>query len=62
MTANYSLAERFAMTWERFTEMFRDEFIPVVERQSLAQEFLSLKEKTETVTDINRMFHQRDLF
>ena len=32
--------------------MFKDEFVPVVERERLAQEFLSLKEKTKTETEI----------
>ena len=43
MTTDYMLAEHAAMTWERFTVMFRDEFVPIVERERLDQEFLSLK-------------------
>ena len=33
-----------------------------MERERLAQEFLSLKQKTKTVTEISRMFHERELF
>ena len=33
-----------------------------MERERLAQEFLSLKQKTENVTEITRMFHERTLF
>ena len=35
---------------------------PPMEREILAQEFLSLKQKTESVTEIMRMFHKRVLF
>ena len=50
------------MTWEGFTKIFRDEFIPAVKQERLAQEFLSLKQKIETVTEITKMFHERTLF
>ena len=33
-----------------------------MEREHLAQEFLSLKQGTESVTVITRMFHERALF
>ena len=57
VTAHYSPAELSAVTWERFTTMFRDEYVPQVERERLAQEFLTLKQGTESVTAITRMFH-----
>ena len=50
------------MTWERFTEMSRDEFVPLVERDWLAQEFLSLMQKIDTVTEITRMLCERAMF
>ena len=62
MIANYMTIEHVTMTWERFTTMFRDEFVLAVERERLAQELLSLKHKIETVTEITMMFHERDLF
>lgn len=42
--------------------MFRDDFVPAVERERLAQEFLSLKHKTKMMIEITRMFHERTLF
>ena len=46
VTADYTLVEHPMMTWERLIVMFRDESIPVVKRERLAQWFLSLKQKT----------------
>ena len=43
VTAHLSSAEISAVTWERFTTMFRDEYVPPVERGQLAQEFLTLQ-------------------
>ncbi|XP_042757760.2 uncharacterized protein LOC122197614 isoform X2 [Lactuca sativa] len=62
VTTHYSSEELAAMTWERFTAMFRDEYVPPVERERLAQEFLTLKQGTESVTAITRMFHERAMF
>lgn len=62
VTTDYTLAEHSTVTWERFSEMFINEFVPVVEREMLAPEFLSLKKKTKTVTKITSMFHERALF
>lgn len=42
--------------------MFMDKFLPTLEQEILAHEFLSLKQKTEMVTNITRMFHERALF
>ena len=42
--------------------MFLDEYVPPVERDRLAQEFLTLKQGTESVTVITRMFHERAMF
>ena len=33
VTTEYSIAECSAVTWGKFTKMFRDEFVPVVERE-----------------------------
>lgn len=46
VTADFTSAELAAVTWERFTTMFKDEYVPPVERERLAQEFLSLKQGT----------------
>lgn len=50
------------MTSDRFDEMLHDEYVPLVEKERLSLEYLSLKQKTETVTMITRMFHERALF
>ena len=42
--------------------MFRDKYVPPVEKERLAQDFLSLKQGTESVTVITWMFHERALF
>ena len=42
--------------------MFHDEYVPIVERERLAHEYLSLKQTKELVTEINKMFHERSFF
>ena len=37
VTASYTSAELTAVTSERFTVMFRDEYVPLVKREWLAQ-------------------------
>ena len=60
--ANFTLEEISAVTWEKFTTMFRDEYVPPVERERLVQEFLTLKQGTDSVTVITRKFHERAMF
>ncbi|KAL7584909.1 uncharacterized protein LOC128127083 [Lactuca sativa] len=62
VTANFTLAETAAVTWEGFTTMFRDEYVPPVERERLVQEFLALKQGTDSVAAITRKFHERAMF
>ena len=62
VTVNFTQAEITAVTWERFTEMFRDEYVPPVERERLIQEFLTLKQGTDSVAVITRKFHERAMF
>ena len=53
------------MAWERFIEMFRDEFVPVVEREREIRwprtSCLSSR-RQKMVNEITRMFHERALF
>ena len=42
--------------------MFRARYIPWVERERLAQEFLEYRQDGETVTEITRMFTERVMF
>ena len=62
VTASFTPAELTVVSWERFTTMFRDAYVPMVERERLAQELLSRKKKKESVTVITRMLHDRALF
>nr|KAJ0215317.1 hypothetical protein LSAT_V11C300135960 [Lactuca sativa] len=62
VTVDFTSAELTAVTWERFTAMFHDEYVPLVETEWLAHEFLTLKQGTESITTITRMFHERAMF
>ena len=57
VTESFTLVEISEVTWERFTTMFRDEYVPPVERERLAQEFLTLKQGNDSVTVVTRKFH-----
>ncbi|CAH1445284.1 unnamed protein product [Lactuca virosa] len=61
-TGSYTDDQRAAVTWEQFRDMFRARYIPRVERERLAQEFLSLRQDGESVTEITRMFAERAMF
>ena len=38
VTTNYSPADHATVTWDRFTQLSRDKFVPQVEREQLSQE------------------------
>lgn len=38
--------ERYVMTWDKFTNMLKVEYVLLLEREHLAQEYLSLKQAT----------------
>ena len=50
------------MTWDQFSKMFRARYVPLVERERLDQEYLDLRETTKSMTEITKMFIERDLF
>ena len=50
------------MTWEQFSEMFHMRNLPLAERKRLAQKYLDLRQGTEMVTEITKMFTKRALF
>lgn len=50
------------MTWEHFTDMLRVEYVPQVERECLATEYLSIKKTKNSMMEINKMFTERALF
>lgn len=58
----YTPEQRTASRWEQFSDMFRTRYVPLVERDRLAQEYLDLRQATETVTEIIKMFTKRALF
>lgn len=50
------------MTWEQFVEKFREEYILLVDWERLAQDYFSLKQTIETVTEITKMLTYMALF
>lgn len=62
VTTSYTPAEQAVVPCKPFMEMFPEEYMPSVERERLAQEYLLLQQTTETVTKIVRVFHDRALF
>ena len=50
------------MSWEQFPEMFRSRYVPLVEQERLAEEYLDLRQGTESVTEITKMFKERAMF
>ncbi|XP_052626743.1 uncharacterized protein LOC128133384 [Lactuca sativa] len=62
MIGSYSDEHRAVVTWDQFWDIFHARYIPRVEREWLAQEFLELRKDQETVMDITRMFTERAMF
>ena len=54
-TSDYSHAEK-ATTLEQFSDMFRTEYVPLVDMERSTQEYLSLKQAIDSVTKITKMF------
>ena len=46
----------------QFREMFYSRYIPRVERERIAQEFLELRQGVESVTEITHTFTKRAMF
>ena len=59
---SYLDAQRATISWDQFREMFSTRYVPRVERERLAQEFLELRQDSESVTEITRMFTERAMF
>lgn len=51
-----------SMTWEQFTGLFREQYVPQIEVERLTGEFLSLVQTTESVNEITDKFLERSLF
>lgn len=61
-TVDLSPVDKAVVNWDRFVETFQEDYVPLVERDRLDQEYLSLRKTIEMVTEITRMFHERGLF
>lgn len=55
-------AERTTLTWDEFVTRFRAEYVPPVEMERIAKEFLELTQTSETVKEMNRKFTEMALF
>ena len=62
MSGLYIDDQRAVVTWEQFIDMFCAFYIPRVKRERLSQEFLDLRQVTESVTEITYMFTERAMF
>ncbi|XP_023760538.1 uncharacterized protein LOC111908976 [Lactuca sativa] len=51
-----------AVTWERFSNMLCMKYLPLVERERLTKEYLDMRQSTEMVTKITKIFIARTLF
>ena len=56
VTGAYTLEQRVMVSWEQFSEMFHARYVPLVERDMLAQEYLDLRQTTNSETEITKMF------
>ena len=50
------------MSWEQFSEMFRSRYVPLVEHERLAQEYLDLRQGSKTMMKFTKMFTERAMF
>ncbi|KAJ9536480.1 hypothetical protein OSB04_un000317 [Centaurea solstitialis] len=61
-TPTMTEAELTAMTWAQFTTRFQTEYVPRVEIQRLANEFMNLQQTTESVNEITKKFTELSIF
>ncbi|KAL4568026.1 hypothetical protein LXL04_023626 [Taraxacum kok-saghyz] len=50
------------MPWEDFVTRFRTQYVPQVEMDRLAREFLTMEQTTESIPELNRKFNEMALF
>lgn len=62
VTSSYSPKKIAVVTWEECIDIFRTQYVLLVERDMLAQEYLSLKQTTNSMVYIIKMFIERPLF
>ncbi|KAJ9556611.1 LOW QUALITY PROTEIN: hypothetical protein OSB04_011225 [Centaurea solstitialis] len=51
-----------AMTWEQFKELFKEQYVPLVEVERLTGEFLNMEQTTESVNEITDQLLEKSLF
>ncbi|KAI3522357.1 hypothetical protein L1887_00076 [Cichorium endivia] len=51
-----------AMTWEEFKEIFKEQFMPMIEVERVTKEFLCLEQTTETVNELTAKFMEKSVF
>lgn len=54
--------QRTTVTLEQFSKMVRMRFVPLVEKDRLAQEYLDLRQTIVKVMEITKMFTERGQF
>ncbi|XP_023743859.1 uncharacterized protein LOC111892033 [Lactuca sativa] len=62
VTSSYTPEQRASVSWEQFSDMFRSRYVPLVEWERVAQEYLDLRQGTELVMEITKMFTKRAMF
>lgn len=62
VTVSYTPEQKAGVTWEQLSKMLHTEYVPLVERERLYQEYLSLRQTKKPVTEITKMFIERYLF
>ena len=62
MTSAYTSEQRATITWEQFSKTFCMRYVPLVDWERLAQEYLDLRQGTETVYETTKMFTEKTLF
>lgn len=62
VTSSYSPFEMTIVNWGKFTKIFCAEYMPLVVRERLTQEYLSLRQTMESVMQITKKFTKRALF
>lgn len=56
------IEQRDAVSWEQLSGMFCSRYVPLVERERLAYKYLDLRQGTESVIEITKIFTERAMF
>lgn len=50
------------MTWDQFSKMFSSKYVPMVKSERLVHEYLDLRQETNSVMEVRKMFMERAIF